>query len=100
MSHIKLRPTDDHLVVQPKEAEEMTKSGLYIPPSASKERPQEGTVMAVGPGKMSEEGKRMSMDIKVGDKVLFSKYGPTEVKMDNKELLILSQGDVLAIIES
>lgn len=99
MSKIKLRPTDDHIVVEPKEAEEMTKSGLYIPPTASKERPQEGLVLAVGPGKMSEKGERMAMDIKVGDKVLFSKYGPTEVKLDEKELLILNQSDVLAVIE-
>lgn len=96
---ISLRPTDDHLVVKAEEAEEKTRSGIYIPATASKERPQMGTVLAVGPGKLNDDGKRIPMDIKSGDKVLFSKYGPSEVKIDGEELLILNQSDVLAIVE-
>jgi chaperonin GroES len=95
---MKLLPTDDHIVVKPKAQEEKTKSGLYIPATASKERPQEGEIIAVGPGKVNEEGKRVPMDLKVGSMVLFSKYGPTEVKVDGEELLILNQSDVLAVI--
>lgn len=95
----KLKPTDDHIVVKADESETQTKSGIYIPSTASKERPQMGEVIAVGPGKMSEDGKRLPMDVKVGDKVLFSKYGPSEVKIDGEELLILNQSDVLAIVE-
>ena len=97
---MKLRPTDDHIVVKAKTQEEQTKSGIFIPPTASKERPQEGEVLAVGPGKSSEKGERMPMDVKVGDRVLFSKYGPTEVEIDDEDLLILTQSDILAIIES
>ncbi len=94
-----LKPTDDHIVVKAEEAEEKTKSGIYIPSTASKERPQMGEVVAVGPGKMTDDGKRLSMDVKVGDKILFSKYGPSEVKIEGQDLLILNQGDVLAIVE-
>ena len=96
---ISLRPTDDHIVVKAEEAEEKTRSGIYIPATASKERPQMGEVLAVGPGKLTDEGKRVPMEVKIGDKVLFSKYGPSEVKLDGQELLILNQGDVLAIVE-
>lgn len=98
-TQFRLHPTDDHIVLEPKKDAEKTKSGLYIPPTASKERPQEGLVLAVGPGKLSEKGERMPMGVKVGDRVLFSKYGPTEVKLDDQELLILNQSDVLAVIE-
>lgn len=94
-----LKPTDDHIVVKAEEQETQTQSGLYIPSTVSKERPQMGEVVAVGPGKMTEEGKRLAMDVKVGDKILFSKYGPSEVKIDGKDLLILNQSDVLAIVE-
>lgn len=95
----KLHPTDDHIVVEASSSEEVTKSGIIIPDTASKEKPQEGTVIAVGPGKMTDSGKRMSMDIKVGDTVLFTKYGPTEVKVEGKELLILNQTDILAVVK-
>ncbi len=96
--HIKLNPTDDHIVVKAEEQETQTSSGIYIPSTASKERPQMGEVVAVGPGKMTDAGTRLAMDVKVGDKILFSKYGPSEVKIEGQELLILNQGDVLAII--
>lgn len=91
----KIQPLDDHIVVEAV-AEEVSSSGIIIPDTASKEKPMKGKVVAVGPGKMTDDGKRLKMDIKVGDVVLFSKYGPTEVKIDNKELLILSSSDILA----
>src|SRR5438309_8520354 len=90
-----LEPLEDRIVVKPGEAEETTVSGLVIPDTA-KERPQEGEVIAVGPGRF-EEGQRIPMDVKVGDKVIYSKYGGTEVKIDNVEYLILSARDVLAV---
>lgn len=96
---LKLRPTDDHIIVEAVEAEEKTASGLFIPDTASKERPQKGKVIAVGPGKLNDEGKRIPMGVKAGDTILFSKYGPTEVKLDEKEILILNMSDVLAVIE-
>jgi chaperonin GroES len=91
-----LQPLEDRIVVKPSEEEETTASGLVIPDTA-KERPQEGTVVAVGPGRY-EEGKRIPMDVKVGDRVIYSKYGGTEVKIEGEEYLILSSRDVLAIV--
>ena len=90
-----LKPLDDRIVVKAIEEEETTASGLVIPDTA-KERPQEGEVIAVGPGRF-EEGQRIPMDVKVGDKVIYSKYGGTEVKIDGVEYLILSARDVLAV---
>ena len=91
-----LQPLEDRVVVKPSEEEDVTASGIVIPDTA-KERPQEGEVIAVGPGRF-EEGQRIPMDVKVGDKIIYSKYGGTEVKVDGDELLILSSRDVLAII--
>ena len=91
-----LQPLDDRIVVRPSEAEEKTASGLVIPDTA-KEKPQEGEVLAVGPGRF-EDGDRVPLDVKVGDKVIYSKYGGTEVKLGGDELLILSARDVLAIV--
>ena len=92
-----LKPLEDRIVVKPIEEEETTASGLVIPDTA-KERPQEGEVIAVGPGRFTEDGKtRVAMDVKVGDKVIYSKYGGTEVKIDGVEYLILSARDVLAV---
>jgi chaperonin GroES len=93
-----LKPLEDRVVVRPKEAEETTTSGLVIPDTA-KERPQEGEVLAVGPGAF-QDGQRLPMDVKVGDTVIYSKYGGTEIKVDDEELLILSSRDILAIVES
>src|SRR5438445_7813183 len=90
-----LKPLEDRIVVKPSEEEETTASGLVIPDTA-KERPQEGEVMAVGPGRF-EDGQRIPMDVSLGDKVIYSKYGGTEVKIDGTEYLILSARDVLAI---
>src|SRR5438128_5993220 len=92
-----LKPLEDRVVVKPSEEEETTASGLVIPDTA-KERPQEGQVVAVGPGRF-EDGARIPMDVKVGDKVLYSKYGGTEVKIDGIEYLVLSARDVLAVHE-
>ena len=92
-----LQPLEDRIVVKPSEEEETTASGLVIPDTA-KERPQEGEVIAVGPGRFNEAGsERVPMDVKAGDKVIYSKYGGTEVKVDGDEYLILSARDVLAI---
>jgi chaperonin GroES len=93
---VNLQPLEDRIVVKPSEGEEMTASGLVIPDTA-KEKPQEGEVLAVGPGRF-EDGNRVPLDVKVGDKVIYSKYGGTEVKLAGDELLILSARDVLAIV--
>src|SRR5579862_4251415 len=94
-----LKPLEDRIVVQPLEAEQVTASGLVIPDTA-KEKPQEGKVLAVGPGRFDDSGaKRVPVDVKVGDVVLYSKYGGTEVKYSGEEYLVLSARDVLAIIE-
>ena len=91
----KLQPLADRVVVKPTEREEKTKSGIYLPDTV-KERPQEGKVIAAGPGRLSEDGKRIAMDIKVGDTVLYAKYGGTEIKVDDEELIILRESDILA----
>ncbi len=95
----KLRPLEDRLVVEALEENEKTISGIIIPDTVSKEKPQKGKVLAVGLGKYDNNGKRIQMEIKVGDIVLFTKYGPTEVKVEGKELLVLNQSDVLAVLE-
>ena len=96
---VSLRPLDDRIVVQQIEAERTTASGLVIPDTAA-EKPQEGTVLAVGPGRWDEIGsRRIPLDIKVGDTVVYSKYGGAEVKCNNEEYLVLSARDVLAVIE-
>jgi len=93
-----LKPLGDRLVVRPIPREEMTKSGIVLPDTA-KERPQEGTIMAAGPGRILDDGSREAMDVEVGQKILFQKYAGTEFKLDDEELLILSQKDVLAVVE-
>ncbi|MFA5308845.1 MAG: co-chaperone GroES [Dehalococcoidales bacterium] len=92
---VKLQPLADRVLVKPIEKEEKTKSGIYLPDTA-KEKPQEGEVMAVGPGKMADDGKRIPMDLKVGDRVIYAKYGGTEIKVDDEELMILRESDILA----
>jgi chaperonin GroES len=92
---VKLQPLADRLVVRPIEAEEKTKTGIYLPDTA-KEKPQEGEVIAVGPGRLSEDGKRIAMDVKVGDIVVYSKYGGVDYKLDDEELIILRESDILA----
>ncbi len=95
----KLRPLGDRCVVKPLPREEMTKSGIVLPDTV-KEKPQEGEILAAGPGKMLDDGTREAMDVKVGDKVLYAKYAGTEFKVEGDELLIVSQKDILAIVEA
>jgi chaperonin GroES len=96
---IKLKPLGDRLIVEPIEREEVTASGIVLPETA-KEKPQEGKVLAVGPGRRDEKGERIPMDVKVGDRVLFAKYAGTEVKLDpDRKVLVLKESDVLAIVE-
>ena len=92
-----IKPLEDRILVRPEEGEETTVSGIVIPDTA-KEKPQEGTVLAVGPGRRSDTGDLIPVDVKEGDKVLYSKYGGTEVKVEGEELLILSSRDVLAVL--
>jgi chaperonin GroES len=95
----KLRPLGDRVVVRPMPGEEMTKSGIVIPDTA-KEKPQEGTVIAVGPGRILDDGKREQIDLRAGDKVLYAKYAGTDFKLDGEDLLIISHKDILAVVES
>jgi len=95
---LKLRPLGDRVLVEPIEREEITASGIYVPETA-KERPQEGMVVAVGPGRKDDDGKLISMDVKKGDRVLYAKYGGTEVKLEEKKYLILKETDILAILD-
>jgi chaperonin GroES len=92
---VKLEPMGDRLVVKPMQSEEKTKSGIYLPDTA-KEKPQEGKVIAVGPGRMTDEGKRIAPDVAVGDIVLYTKYGGSEIKIDGEEFIIMREGDILA----
>src|SRR5213079_2549784 len=95
---LKIKPLGDRLVVKALAREEVTKSGIVLPDTA-KEKPQEGTILAAGPGRILEDGKREAMDVKTGDKVLYAKYAGTEFKVDGEDLLIVSQKDILAIVD-
>lgn len=95
---ITIKPLEDRIVIRQVDSEEKTASGLYIP-DAAKEKPQEGEVLAVGPGRVDDNGNRVPVDVKVGDHVIFSRFGGTEVKYNGEELQILSARDVLAIVE-
>ena len=96
---ISVNPLGNRVVVEPIEQEDVTASGIVLPDTA-KEKPQQGMILAAGPGERDDDGKRISMDVKVGDKVLFAKYAGTELKMDGKKLLILRETDLLGIIEA
>ena len=91
----KLQPLADRVVVRPIEREEVTKGGIVLPDTV-KEKPQEGEVIAAGPGRLSEDGKRIAMDIKVGDRVIYAKYGGMDIRIDDEELIILRESDILA----
>jgi chaperonin GroES len=95
---MKIRPLQDRLILKRVEEEEKTKGGIIIPDSA-KEKPQEGQITAVGPGKVTDDGKKIPMDVKKGDRVLFSKYAGTEIKIDGEEHLIMREDDILGVIE-
>ena len=95
---MKIRPLHDRVIVQRLEEEEKTKGGIIIPDTA-KEKPQEGKVIAVGPGKVLENGTKTTMDVKVGDKILFGKYSGTEIKIEGEEFLMMREDDILGVIE-
>ncbi len=95
---LKLKPLGGRVIVEPIEQEEMTAGGIILPETA-KEKPQEGKILAAGPGERDENGARIAMEVSVGDKVLYAKYSGTEVKMDGKKLLILRESDILAVVE-
>ena len=96
--NLKLKPLADRLVVEPTAGEEMTASGIFVPETA-KEKPQEGKVVAAGPGRKDDEGKRIPMDVAAGDRVLYAKYAGTEIKLEGTKYLILKESDILAILE-
>ena len=94
-----LRPLNDRVIVKAAAKEEKTKSGIVLPDTIDKERPEQGEVIAVGPGRLMENGQRAPMSIKVGDKIVFKKYSPDEVKVDDVECLVIAESDVMAVIE-
>ena len=93
-----LKPLSDKVVIRPSKQEEQTKSGIVLPATADKEKPEQGEVIAVGPGK-KDHGELVPITVKVGDKVLFTQYGPSEIKLDDEDLLVVSESDILAVIE-
>lgn len=94
-----IKPLGDHILIEPIKEDEKTAGGIFLPDTASKDKSEEGKVIAVGPGRKTDDGKIVMMSVKPGDKVLFNKYGPNEIKVDNKEYLIATESDILAIIE-
>lgn len=95
---VNMRPLADRVIIEPSEGEELTPSGLYLPETA-KEKPQQGVIVAAGPGRRDEDGKVVAMDVKVGDKVLYAKYAGTEIKINTVKMLILKESDILAVVE-
>ncbi len=95
----RIRPLADRVVIKPQEREERTKGGIFLPDTASKEKPQEGVVMAVGEGRLDDNGRRVPVSVKAGDRVLFAKYAGTEIKLDDEEYLILAEKDILAVVQ-
>jgi len=96
---VNIKPLSDHILIEPVKEEEKTKAGIFLPETANKEKSEEGKVIAVGPGRKTDDGKIVPVSVRVGDKVLFTKYGPSEIKVDDKEYLIATEGDILAVIE-
>jgi len=96
---MQIKPISDHILIEPVKGEEKSRGGILLPETAEKERSEQGKVIAVGPGKKDKTGKIIPMEIKAGDIVLFAKYGPTEIKVDNKEYLVAKEEDILAILE-
>ena len=94
-----IKPLSDHVLIEPINQEEKTKTGIFLPETAEKERPEQGKVIAVGPGKRLDSGKTVPLEVKKGDTVLFTKYGPNEIKVGDKEYLIAKEEDILAILE-
>ena len=96
---MKLKPLHDHVIVKPIAENETTKSGIVLPDTINKEKPEKGEVVAIGPGKLMENGQRAPMSVKIGDKVMFKKYSPDEIKVDSEEYLVINEGDIIAILE-
>ncbi|XOB41925.1 MAG: co-chaperone GroES [Candidatus Nealsonbacteria bacterium] len=96
---MKIKPLADHILIEPIKQEEKTRTGILLPETAEKERPEQGRVIAIGPGRKTSSGKIIPIEVKVGQKVLFTKYGPNEIKVADKEYLIAKEEDILAIIE-
>lgn len=96
---MKLKPLGDKVVIRPLASDEVTKSGIVLPDTAEKEKPEKGEIIAVGPGKILDNGRHAPLSVKTGDKVLFKKYGPDEFKVDDEELLVVSEEDIIAVIE-
>ena len=96
---MQLKPLRDYVVLEPMKAEEKTASGIVLPDTADKEKPEQGKVIAIGSGKVLDNGQKLAPQVKVGDRVLFTKYGPNEVKVEKKEYLICKEEDILAILE-
>lgn len=97
---MQLRPLSDRVIVKPVAKEEMTKAGIILPDTVGKERPEQGEVIAVGPGRLLDNGNRAPMSLNVGDKVVFKKYSPDEVKIEDVEYLVIAESDVMAVLES
>lgn len=96
---MKIKPLSNHIFIEPVEEEKTTKSGIVLPDTTGKERPMMGKILAIGPGKLDDNGKRIQMSVKVGNKILFKKYGPDEIEMNGKKYLVGDEDDVLAIVE-
>ena len=96
---MQLRPLGDRVIVKASTKEEVTKSGIILPDTVDKERPEQGTVISVGPGKVLDNGSRAPMNVKAGDKVVFKKYSPDEVKLENEEFLVIAESDIMAVVE-
>lgn len=96
---MKLKPLNDHVIVKALANDEMTKSGIVLPDTVDKEKPEKGEVVAVGPGKLLDNGQRAASSVKVGDKVVFKKYSPDEIKVDGQEYLVISESDIMAVLE-
>ena len=94
-----IKPLSDHILIEPIKEEEKTKTGILLPETAEKERPEQGLVIAVGPGKKNAKGEVIKLEVKEGDRVLFTKYAPNEIKVDDKEYLIAKEEDILAVLE-
>ncbi|OIO18484.1 co-chaperone GroES [Candidatus Kuenenbacteria bacterium CG11_big_fil_rev_8_21_14_0_20_37_9] len=94
-----LKPLGDHLIVKPIAEDKTTKSGIVLPDTVDKERPEKGEIVAVGPGRVLDNGQRLTMSVKTGQKVLFKKYSPDEIKVDGEEYLVLSESEIIAILE-
>lgn len=99
VNNMSIKPLHDHVVIRPVTENEITKSGIVLPDTVDKERPEKGDVVAIGDGKLLENGQRATMSVKVGDRVMFKKYSPDEIKVNGEELLVISESDIMAIIK-